>query len=93
MLKKIKNTNHKVCTGVAIINILTGKEIVLFDTTEVWCKKISDKEIEEYLDTEESYDKAGAYAIQGIFGKYIDKIEGDYENVVGLPWYIIKDYL
>lgn len=93
MLKKINGTNHKVCTGVAIINILTGKEIVLFDTTEVWCKKISDKEIEEYLDTEESYDKAGAYAIQGIFGKYIDKIEGDYENVVGLPWYIIKDYL
>ena len=93
MLQKINDTNHKVCTGVAIIDILTGNEITLFDTTDVWCKKITDTEIEDYLDTEEPYDKAGAYAIQGIFGQYIDKIEGDYENVVGLPWHIIKDYL
>ena len=46
---------------------------------------ISDEEIEEYINTKEPYDKAGAYGIQGIFGKYVEKIDGDYQNVVGLP--------
>ena len=47
--------------------------------------KLSDEEIEEYLDKKEPYDKADAYAIQGYFSRYIVVIEGDYYNVMGLP--------
>ncbi len=50
----------------------------------------SDEEINAYLDTDEPYDKAGAYAIQGIFSKYIDHYEGSFNNVVGFPWELIE---
>ena len=45
------------------------------------------------MDTDEPYDKAGGYAIQGSFGKYVDRIEGDYENVIGFPWSRIEKEL
>ena len=54
---------------------------------------MTDEEIEEYINTSEPYDKAGGYAIQGIFGKYIEKIEGDYYNVMGLPIYRLNKVL
>lgn len=64
----------------------SGKSIIIFyDKTDVFVKNITDDEIKEYVATGECDDKAGSYAIQGIFGKYIEKYEGDYENVVGLP--------
>ena len=66
---------------------------MLSDVTEVFCKDYSDEDIREYLSMEEPYDKAGSYAIQGYFGRYIDHIEGDYENVVGLPFYRIEPIL
>ena len=50
----------------------------------------SDEDILDYISREEPYDKAGSYAIQGYFGRYIDRFEGDYENVVGLPFYRIE---
>lgn len=56
-----------------------------YEDTKVFFKNYSAAELEEYLSTDEAYDKAGGYAIQGSFGKYIDHIEGDYNNVVGLP--------
>lgn len=93
MIETIRGTYHFVSTGVALIDIKSGEEIVLNDVTKVFCKNYSDEDIEEYLDTDEPYDKAGAYAIQGIFGKYIDRYEGDFENVVGLPFHIIEKFL
>ena len=59
----------------------------------IFCKDYSDEDINEYLSMEEPYDKAGSYAIQGYFGRYIDHIDGDYENVVGLPYYRIEPYI
>ena len=53
----------------------------------------SDEELNEYLEGSEWQDKAGGYAIQGHFGKYIEKIEGDYDNVVGFPWTRIEKEL
>lgn len=53
--------------------------------TKVFVYPMSEKEINNYLDTGEYMDKAGAYAIQGLFAPFIEKIEGDYYNVVGLP--------
>ena len=55
------------------------------ETSKVNVVKLSDKEIEAYISSNEPYDKAGAYGIQGIFGKYVAGIEGNYDNIVGLP--------
>lgn len=93
MLDAIRGTCHYVSTGVAFIDVDSGKETVVNDVTAVYCRNYTDEDIEAYLDTDEPYDKAGAYAIQGIFGKHIDHIEGDYENVVGLPFHVIDKYL
>ena len=93
MLSSIRNTSHYVATGVALIDSNTGKSTVLCDITTVYCKDYSDAEIEEYIAECQPFDKAGSYAIQGEFSKYIDHIDGDYENVVGLPFHLIEKYL
>lgn len=85
MLSKLKNTSHYVATGVAILDIKNNKWDIFYDTTEVFFTDYSDDEISAYLDTDEAYDKAGAYAIQGTFAKYIDHYTGSYNNVVGFP--------
>ena len=93
MLSAISGTHHYVSTGVAVIDFNTGKEQVCSDVTLVHVAELSPDEINAYLDTDEPYDKAGSYAIQGIFGKYIKQIEGDYENVVGLPFHVLKEMI
>ena len=93
MLQSYRGTFHYVVTGITLIDTDSGSEEVLSDITRVWCKDYTDEDIEDYISTEEPYDKAGAYAIQGYFGRYIDHIEGDYENVVGLPYYRIEKIL
>ena len=64
-----------------------------YEDTEVFFKSYSNEELRAYVKTEEPYDKAGGYAIQGTFEKYIDHIEGDFDNVVGLPMTKLKQYL
>lgn len=95
MLRSIVSTRHKVMTGVAILscadNAETGSDYpsirrVFYDSTDVFVKPMSDDEIREYIESGEPFGKAGGYAIQMEFGKYIDHIEGDYENVVGFPF-------
>lgn len=93
MLRSYRGTYHYVVTGISLIYTDSGHKEVLSDVTKVWCKDYTDDEIKEYISGTEPYDKAGAYAIQGEFGKYIDHIEGDYENVVGLPFYRIEKIL
>ncbi|MBP5312654.1 MAG: septum formation protein Maf [Clostridia bacterium] len=87
MLKKLSGKTHTVSTGVVILNKLGGTVMrhCLCETTRVTFAELSDGEINEYLDTGEYADKAGAYAIQGAFSKHITGIEGDYNNVVGFP--------
>ena len=93
MLESIRGTYHYVVTGIAVIDVDTGSSLVRSDITEVWCKDYTDEELEDYLATDEPYDKAGSYAIQGLFGRHIDHIEGDYENVVGLPYHLLAEML
>ena len=93
MLQRIKGTSHQVATGVAIIEAGCANKIVFCDATKVCCKDYTEEELNAYLDTDEPYDKAGAYAIQGIFSKYIDHYEGSFDTVVGFPWDLIESKL
>ncbi|MGI9535192.1 MAG: Maf family protein [Thermodesulfobacteriota bacterium] len=85
MLKLLSGTTHKVITGFTIID--SDKQPLHTEavTTLVDVKKLADWEIEGYIKTREPMDKAGAYGIQGIGSFMIEKIEGSYTNVVGLP--------
>ena len=78
---------HYVITGLSIIVEKNGecKQYNLFDKVKVYFTDITDYEIEKWIDSGEAMDKAGAYAIQGKFGVFVEKIEGNYTTVVGLP--------
>ncbi len=83
MLGLLSGRKHEVLTGIAVRR---GSEVVRdWAATEVWFTTMTDAEIDEYVASGEPMDKAGAYAIQGLASKYIEKIEGCYFNVVGLP--------
>lgn len=88
MLSKLSGKEHDVLTGVSLSLISDGRlfdERHFVEATKVCVCDLSEEEIREYVSTQEPMDKAGAYAIQGGFGKYIVKINGNYANVVGLP--------
>jgi len=85
MLQQLSGRTHSVLTGVAVIRLPDGERRQFIESTLVHFRPITDEELSSYLATEEPYDKAGAYAIQGQAGRYIPRIEGCYFNVVGLP--------
>ncbi len=83
MLKALSGNSHEVITCVTVLQ--GSRHITRAVTTEVTFRKISDKEISDYIKTGESMDKAGGYGIQGRASKFVSHINGDYFNVVGLP--------
>lgn len=87
MLESLQDDIHSVYTSLAVLIEDRGeyKEYTEIVRTDINVKPISDEEIEEYVDNEEPYDKAGSYAIQSCFCKYIDEISGNYMSVIGLP--------
>ena len=93
MLKLLSGQMHQVITGYAISCIV---ENILFSdtvTTDVYFKCLTDREIQWYIDTQEPFGKAGAYAIQGIGSRFVKNIHGSYTNVVGLPVYEVIEFL
>lgn len=87
MLQKLKNSSHQVCTGIAIL-VQSGdnyQEFIDCSTTSIHIKDMTNSEIQAWIDTGKAFDKAGAYAIQEEFAKFIDRIDGSYTSVVGLP--------
>lgn len=91
--------SHYVVTGLSVL-IKDGdieKEFKTYDKAKVYFTDITDEEIDKWIDSGKAMDKAGAYAIQDEFGVFLDKIEGNYSTVVGLPihklYEIIKDYI
>ena len=83
MLSSLSGKEHLVITGCAVIK---GKETKTFSVkTYVKFKSLTKKEIKDYIATGEPMDKAGAYGIQGRGALFVEKINGDYYNVVGLP--------
>lgn len=83
MLKTLSGATHQVYTGVTVIT--ADKRIAFADRTDVSMYEVDDAEIERYVASGEPMDKAGAYAIQGGYARYIKSINGEYNNVVGFP--------
>jgi len=83
MIQMLSGKTHQVYTGVAIL--YKERTDIFYVCTDVTFKTISEKEVEDYISTSEPYDKAGSYAVQGIGSFMIEKIDGSYSNVIGLP--------
>ncbi len=92
ILRNLSGKVHQVITGVCLLSL--EKKLLFSETTHVYFKTLSMEEITYYVDTFQPYDKAGAYAIQEWIGMIgIEKIEGDYFNVVGLPLFQLQKAL
>ena len=85
MLRLLSGQTHEVLTGVSVLRVPEGASALHVETTRVTFLKLTEKDIDDYIDTGEPFDKAGGYGIQGIGGRYIPRIEGCYFNVMGLP--------
>lgn len=84
MLRKLSGSKHEVYTGVTLVQ--GDKKISFYDVTEVSCKSVTDAEIDFYIDNYQPYDKAGSYGVQDWWGiVVVEKINGSYTNVMGLP--------
>ena len=99
MVNTIKNDKHQVITSIAVL-VQEGneyKEYIDYDIADVYISDMSQEEIEEWIDSGKAYDKAGAYAIQLDFMKFLEKIDGNYATVIGLPihklYRILKQYI
>ena len=93
MLQALCNTTHEAITGMAVIELATGIQRSLAEVTTVHFGEYGLQDIEEYLATEPPYDKAGSYAIQGMWNRHVTAVEGDLENVIGLPFYRLDELL
>ncbi|MGA8767339.1 MAG: Maf family protein [Candidatus Acidiferrales bacterium] len=95
MLCLLSGTVHEVHTGLAVVRRPGAMEAVVEEITRVTFAPLSEEEIESYIATGEPFDKAGAYGIQGIGGRYVTRIEGCYFNVMGLPlarlWLLLRE--
>jgi septum formation protein len=85
MLKRLSGREHVVLTGLYVLKTVTHEDREACEETVVRFRWLDDAEVEAYLETEEYLGKAGAYAIQGRAGLFIEEIRGDFSNVVGLP--------
>jgi septum formation protein len=85
MLEKLNGRSHSVITGFTIIDSASGKTLSDSVETTVYIRKLTAAEIDSYIQTGEPLDKAGGYAIQGLGAFIVERIEGDFYNVVGLP--------
>lgn len=95
MIKELQNDIHEVITSVSVLIEKDGeiKEYVDVDVTKVHIKPMSDEEINSWIETGNALDKAGAYGIQSEFAIHIDKMEGNYHSVVGLPIHKVYEIL
>ena len=85
MLRLLNGRSHSVITGFTILDTGSGKKLSRSVETKVYFRELSLSEIQAYVRSGEPLDKAGSYAIQGLGAVLVDRIEGDYSNVIGLP--------
>lgn len=85
MLSRLQGSWHEVITGIAVVESSTLKSIKSYEKTKVKMRSLPEDRIKSYIETGEPFDKAGSYGIQGMGALLVEKIEGCYFNVVGLP--------
>jgi septum formation protein len=85
MLRLLSGNSHEVYTGYALIFLPEQRWWVDYVTTKITFHKLTDQQIQNYIDTGEPFDKAGAYGIQQVHDTFIKEIEGSFYNVMGLP--------
>lgn len=85
MIRALSGRAHQVYTGVTLIHLPSGKKSTFSDRTDVHVRELTNAEISAYVESGEGDDKAGAYAIQGGFGRFITAYEGSRDNVIGFP--------
>jgi septum formation protein len=93
MLRRLQGRAHEVYTGVACVLSSNGEAAVAHRMTKVQMKPLSEQQIARYVATGEPHDKAGSYGIQGLGSTIVDRIDGCYFNVVGLPLALLSDML
>ena len=93
MLRSLAGNWHHVYTGITVINTRSGRILRNVDKTRVHLVPMTAQEIDAYVATGEPLDKAGAYGIQGMGGMFVDRIDGSYSNVVGLPMSMLRTML
>ena len=93
MLTMLNGKAHSVITGFTVLDTGSNKKVSRSIETKVYFRRLTPKEIKAYVSTKEPLDKAGAYAIQGLGALFVEKIEGDYLNVVGLPLAALSETL
>jgi len=92
-LRRLSGRSHSVITGIAMIDSSTSIEFSGHAATTVTFRDLSPEEIDAYVASKEPFDKAGGYGIQGAASGFIDRIEGPYDNVVGLPMEVVEEGL
>ena len=93
MIKKLSGKTHQVITGISLVNLNANNKIIDYVVSNVKFKDLSEEDIKDYIQTNESLDKAGAYGIQGYGAMLVEEIQGDYFNIVGLPISRLSDLL
>ena len=95
MIKSLSGRIHEVITGACFVDKNMKKSF--YSSCKVTFSNINDEEILEYAKTSEPYDKAGAYAIQGYMGRFIERVDGDFFSVIGMPkekvYSFLRDYV
>ena len=93
MITSLSGRTHQVITGISLINLDNNKKMIDYVISNVKFKNLSEEDINDYIRTKESLDKAGAYGIQGYGALLVEEIQGDYFNIVGLPISRLSDLL
>ena len=93
MLRELSGRWHDVYTGLTLVDTATGALTQRVERTRVRFASMTQQEIEDYAASDEPLDKAGAYAVQGMGGMFVDRIEGSHSNVIGLPMSALREML
>lgn len=92
-LSRLSGREHQVITAVSLLDVSTGAGAVDHEVSRIQFRKLDLEEIAAYVATGEGLDKAGGYGIQGAAGRFVEKLEGDFDNVVGLPLRLVERML